>query len=112
MEGITFRDCRRAAGPDHRILTRGGFLARHHDRPRPGRKSGVRRTVGSLRIANRSDLADISDYCVEALKAANPLTGSPPGIASCEVIGHNRRQSIWTLLAKAARRREGGIRQL
>ena len=68
----------------------------------PGGDPERRRTIGSLRIANASDLADISDYRVVAVQAANPLTNSPAGIGSSEVIGHDRRQSIWTLLARAA----------
>jgi hypothetical protein len=73
----------------------------------PGGNSQRRRTIASLRIANISGLADISDYDVKAIQAANPLTGSPAGIGSSEVLGHDRRQSIWTLLAKAARAAEG-----
>jgi hypothetical protein len=68
----------------------------------PGGNPELRRTVGSLRIANKSDLADISNYSVKAVQAANPLAGSPAGIRSCEVTGHDRRQGIWALLAKAA----------
>jgi hypothetical protein len=45
------------------------------------------------------DLADISDYRIEATEGRNPL---PQRSASCEVTGHDRRQSVWTLLAKAA----------
>jgi hypothetical protein len=68
----------------------------------PGGNPERRRTIASLRIANASDLADISDYRVVAVQAANPLAGSPAGIGSCEVTSHDRRQSIWALLAKAA----------
>jgi hypothetical protein len=68
----------------------------------PGGDPERRRTIGSLRIANASNLADISDYRIVAVQAANPLTGATAGIGSCEVIGHDRRQAIWSLLAKAA----------
>jgi hypothetical protein len=68
----------------------------------PGGDPERRRTIGTLRIANASYLADISDYAVKAVQAANPLTGSPPGIGCCEVIGHDRRQAIWALIARAA----------
>lgn len=68
----------------------------------PGGNPQRRRTVGTLHIANASDLSEVSDYRIEATQAFNPVTGSRAGIGSCEVIGHNRRQSIWKLLAKAA----------
>jgi hypothetical protein len=69
----------------------------------PGGFSPLKRTIATMRIANVSDLADCSDYRVEATEGRNPLTGDPPRSASCEVTGHDRRQSVWALLAKAAK---------
>jgi hypothetical protein len=54
-----------------------------------------------MRITNLSDLADISDYRIEAMVSANPIAGSPPGVAGCEGLQHDRRQSVWTLLQRA-----------
>lgn len=68
----------------------------------PGGFAPARRTLATLRIANASDLADISDYDVDFLQAANPLAGTEACVGSCRVEGHDRRQSIWTLIAKAA----------
>jgi hypothetical protein len=68
----------------------------------PGGNPLRRRAIGSLRIANATGLSDVSDYQIEAMQAATPLTGAAAGIGSCEVIGHDRRQSIWCLLAKVA----------
>ena len=68
----------------------------------PGGFQPARRTIGTLRITNISELADISDYAVDFLQAANPLAGTSPCNGSCEVLSHDRRQSIWTLIAKAA----------
>ena len=62
----------------------------------------VRRTIASMRIANVSDLANVSDYAVDFLQAANPLADTNPCNGSCHVVGHDRRQSIWALIAKAA----------
>jgi hypothetical protein len=62
----------------------------------------MRRTIASLRISNMSDLADSSDYRIEAMEGANPLTGDPPRKAECMVLAHDRRQSVWALLAKAS----------
>jgi hypothetical protein len=60
------------------------------------------RMIGSMRISNLSDLADQSDYRVKVLEAANPLTGTPARNAECMTERHDRRQSIWKLLASAA----------
>jgi hypothetical protein len=68
----------------------------------PGGHQPRRRTIGSMRIANVTDLADISDYVVTVLEGANPLAGTPPRNGSCAVHAHDRRQSVWSLLAKAA----------
>jgi hypothetical protein len=35
------------------------------------------------------------------MEGANPLTGAPPRIAACAVLAHDRRQSVWAILAKA-----------
>lgn len=68
----------------------------------PGGYEPLRRTIGSMQIANVSDLADVSDYAVDATESANPLTGKPPRTTACTVLAHDRRQSIWALLAKAS----------
>jgi hypothetical protein len=60
-----------------------------------------RRTIGSLRIANVTNLATISDYSVEALEAANALADTPPRIAGCRVESHDRNQSVWVLIGRA-----------
>lgn len=68
----------------------------------PGGYEPHRRTIGSMRIANVSNLSDVSDYDVEGMDGANSLTGKPPRNATCKVLAHDRRQSIWVLLAKAS----------
>jgi hypothetical protein len=67
----------------------------------PGGFEPMRRTIASMRISNMSDLADCSDYRVEAMEAANALTGDPARNAECVVLAHDRKQSVWALLAKA-----------
>ncbi|MHC2674478.1 hypothetical protein ACVI1J_006641 [Bradyrhizobium diazoefficiens] len=47
----------------------------------PGGSSALRRPVATMHIGNVSDLADVSDYHVIAMETANPVTGTPPGIA-------------------------------
>lgn len=68
----------------------------------PGGLVKRRRTIASMHIANLSGLADISDYEINVLEAANPLTGTPPRNGGCRVEGHDRRQSVFALIAKAA----------
>ena len=68
----------------------------------PGGYKPHRRTIGSMRIANCSNLADISDYAVHVMEGANPLTGTKARNAHCTVERHDRRQCVWALIEKAA----------
>ena len=68
----------------------------------PGGIRELRRTIASMSIGNISNLADISDYQVDAIEATNHLAGTPSRSASCKVLEHDRRQSVWVLIAKAA----------
>jgi hypothetical protein len=68
----------------------------------PGGHRELRRTIASVAIGHVSDLADISDYKIDAMEAANRLTGTPSRSATCVVARHDRRQSVWALIAKAA----------
>jgi hypothetical protein len=68
----------------------------------PGGFAPLRRTIATMRIGNLSDLADCSDYRIEVTEGKNPLTGAPPRSAVVEVLGHDRRQSVWAQVAKAA----------
>jgi hypothetical protein len=67
----------------------------------PSGFEAMRRTIASMRISNLSDLADVSDYQVEAMEGFNPLTGDPPHRAECIVPAHARKQSVWALLQRA-----------
>lgn len=67
----------------------------------PGGFEPARRTIGSLRISNVSDLAPISSYEVVVLEAMNPLCGTPSRIANIRLDGHERAQSIWALIGSA-----------
>lgn len=67
----------------------------------PGGYRPLRRTIATMNIGNVTDLADVSDYKIDAIEAANPLTNTPPRSANCVVSSHDRRQSVWSLIAKA-----------
>jgi hypothetical protein len=68
----------------------------------PGGYEPRRRDIGTLRIGNVSDLAPISDYTVDVIEAANPLAGTPARIGECRVERHDRAQSVWALVERAA----------
>lgn len=68
----------------------------------PGGFEPMRRSIATLHISNASNLADVSNYCVKAMEGVNPLTGTPPRIAECTVVNHDRRQAVWAILEAAA----------
>jgi hypothetical protein len=68
----------------------------------PGGFAPLRRDLGILRISNLTDLAPISDYRVDVVEASNPLTEMPGRIGSCRIEDHDRHQSVWVLVERAA----------
>ena len=70
----------------------------------PGGFEPMKRTIGTLRIENISDLSDISNYRIIAMEAANPLTSEPARIAECRLESHDRRQSVWKIVRAAVDR--------
>ena len=68
----------------------------------PGGFEPARRTVAMMTIANLSNLADVSDYCIEASEGENRIASLPARSMQSEVKHHDRRQSVWALIAKAA----------
>jgi hypothetical protein len=72
----------------------------------PGGRSELRRTLAIMTVANRSDLADTSDYQVVAIEGANSLTGAPARRCVFKVLAHARRQSVWKLIGAAIREME------
>jgi hypothetical protein len=60
----------------------------------PGGFRPQRRTIASM--------AGVGDYRVEAMGGRNPLSGQPRRSGTCSVIGHDRRQPVWALVAQAA----------
>lgn len=63
---------------------------------------GQPRNIALMTIENVSDLADRSNYRVEASEVQNNLAGLPQRSVRTAVTNHYRRQSVWTLIAKAA----------
>jgi hypothetical protein len=67
----------------------------------PGAYNPSRRTIASMTMANASDLADWSNCSAAAIEGQNDLTVSPRSV-SARARDHDRRQSVWSLIAKAA----------
>jgi hypothetical protein len=68
----------------------------------PGGFAPFRKTIAIMSIANVSELADISNYRVEATENRNDIAGLPARSLLAEVRNHDRRQSVWSLIAVAA----------
>ncbi|MHC2462423.1 hypothetical protein ACVIHD_001435 [Bradyrhizobium embrapense] len=68
----------------------------------PGGFEPARRVIASLQISNLSDLQPLSDYQVDVAETANHLAGSPARAGSCRVENHDRHQSVWALIERAA----------
>lgn len=67
----------------------------------PGGYAEGRRTIGLMHIANISDLARRSDYRVDLTEGENPLTGTKAFTCAGYVRGHDRNQSVWSLVWNA-----------
>jgi hypothetical protein len=68
----------------------------------PGGFAPLGRQLGMLRISNVSDLARVSNYSIHIAEAANPLSKTPARIGGCRIEAHDRKQSIWVLIERAA----------
>ena len=68
----------------------------------PGGDTTRAQRIAQMTIANVSDLADISDYAFRAHEEANDVAGTPPRDTSGTVRLHDRRQTVWSLVGKAA----------
>ena len=64
--------------------------------------NGSVHALGGCTISNMSDLADISDYRVIASEEANWLVPRTKWHSVGIVGRHDRRQSVWALVARAA----------
>jgi hypothetical protein len=68
----------------------------------PGGDERYKTVLARAGIGNISNLADVSDYEVLASEGKNPLTGTPAWKGRGLLHMHDRRQSVWALVAKAA----------
>lgn len=75
----------------------------------PGGDRSRAQEIASASITNTSDLADLSNYAVIASERGSDVTGLPDQTVGFEIEGHDRRQSVWSLVAKAALHAAGQI---
>jgi len=68
----------------------------------PGGDKTCARTLAIANIANVSDLADVSDYAASITEGHNPFTNTPPWSRRGHVLQHDRKNSVWALVAKVA----------
>ena len=63
---------------------------------------GRPRELARAVLGNLSSLADVSDYEISAREGDNPLAGRGLWWAKGTIEGHDRNQTVWALVAKAA----------
>lgn len=61
------------------------------------------REIGRMMLGNVSQLSEISKYVGAAREGQNALTQTPPVEAYLTIKRHRRSQSVWALVATAAR---------
>jgi hypothetical protein len=68
----------------------------------PGGDKTRARAIAIANVANLSDLADVSDYAVRVSEGLNPVTSAPPWSLRGHIFQHDRKASVWALIAKVA----------
>jgi hypothetical protein len=63
---------------------------------------GRRRVLGKICLQNLSDLRDVSDYKVNVTEGDNAVSGEGMWWGDGRIENHDRRQTVWALVAKAA----------
>lgn len=64
---------------------------------------GKPRELAKAVLGNMSDLADRSDYATRAREGANILAASPSWHSRGHILGHDRHQTVWRLVERAAK---------
>ena len=68
----------------------------------PGGDKTRASAIAIANVANLSDLADVSDYAVSVSEGHNPVTNNPPWSLRGRIVQHDRKASVWALVAKVA----------
>ena len=69
----------------------------------PGGDECRKREIARMVASNVSNLADVSTYDVATMEKASPVTGLPNTRQRFAIKGHRRRQSVFALIAAAAK---------
>lgn len=73
----------------------------------PGGDTTRAREIACATVANTSALSDLSDYLVGAIEDQNDVAGLPKQVAAFKIKGHDRKQSVWSLVHLVAMRAAG-----
>ncbi|MDT3687932.1 MAG: hypothetical protein RO009_23155 [Pseudorhodoplanes sp.] len=68
----------------------------------PGGWEGGSREIARAEIGNISNLADMSDYAVRVSEGRNSVAGTEAWSCEGKIFAHDRRTSVWSLVAKVA----------
>jgi hypothetical protein len=68
----------------------------------PGGDEELLREIARAELANISELARISNYAIVANEGVNRLAAMPAWSRRGLIVGHDRRQSAWKLVERAA----------
>jgi hypothetical protein len=68
----------------------------------PGGDKTRARAIATANVANLSDLAAVNDYAVDANEGYNSVTNTPPWSLRGHIFQHDRKASVWALIAKVA----------
>ena len=68
----------------------------------PPAASRPKREVARAELSNVTDTGNVSDYSIEVEEGANGVTWAKAWEARGMICGHDREQSVWALVAKAA----------
>jgi len=58
--------------------------------------------IAVANVANISALSEVSDYAVGVTEQYNPISHSPAWSSEGHILRHDRRTSVWALVAKVA----------
>lgn len=70
----------------------------------PGGDAFRAKEIARMVLGNVSNLNVLSNYALLAREGSNPVTGNAPVQIVSKIRRHRRAQSVWALVAKAAKR--------
>lgn len=68
----------------------------------PGGREHLKHEVARAELGNLSHLAARSDYSISASEGPNPTACTEAWASRGNILGHDREQTVWRLVEKAA----------